>query len=100
MSYFLLGDCFVLCVVLRSQQRESVSPNYPEGPGAEGWRTPHQLQAQGLVDIQTAVLGHTHPHSALWVLRSCVRPRGRFTGDSTEGAVSDRKGSVTTGGRS
>lgn len=89
---------FCFCVVLRPHQRAGIWLHYPEGQRAEGRWPPYKLQAQGLVDIKTAVLGHTHPRGALWVLWSSCCPWGGVTSYITQAAVSHRKGCVATGG--
>lgn len=89
---------FCLSVVLRPHQTAGIWLHYPEGQRAEGWRPPHQLKAQRLADIKTAVLGHSHPRGALWVLWSGCSPRGWVTSYFTKAAISHRERYVAAGG--
>lgn len=88
---------FCLSVVLRPDQTAGIWLHYPEGQRAKGRRLPHKLKAQGLVDLKTALLGHTHPRGALWDLWSSGCPRGGFTSYITKAAFSQRKRCIAAG---
>lgn len=98
MISLLLLLLFCLSVVLRSHQTAGIWCHYPEGQRAESRRPPNQLQTQGLVDIKTAILGHTHPCGALCVLWSSCCPWGGVTSYITKAALSHRKRCDAPGG--
>lgn len=89
---------FCLSVVLGPHQAAGIWLHNPEGQRAEGWRPPHQLKAQRLVDIKTEVLGHSHPRGALWVLWSGCSPCGWVTSYVTKAAISHGERYVAAGG--